>query len=87
MTIVRQTFEALATLLGDRLSQSPSDLWLHGRNESYFAPCPPDAVAYPVSTEEVSSLARICSHHGPPWLAGGPAPRSKGTRVRFKAVS
>lgn len=63
--------DALAALLGDRLSRSPSDLALHGQNESYFDPCPPDAVAYPVSTEEVSALARLCSAHGVPMVGWG----------------
>ncbi len=74
MTSTRRTagaMTALAALLGDRLSRSPSDLALHGQNESYFEPCPPDAVAYPVSTEEVSALARICSAHGVPMVGWG----------------
>ena len=52
---------ALKSLLGQRLSLSKSDLALHGRSESYFAPMLPDAVAYPQSTEEVSKLVAICA--------------------------
>ena len=61
----------LVLLLGDRLTQSPSDLDLHGRSESYFAPRPPDAVAYPETTEEVASLVRICAEHDCPVIGFG----------------
>jgi len=65
--------DALSTLLGQRLQRSKSDLDLHGRSESHFAPCPPDAVVYPETTEEVSEIVRICAGHGVPvtgWGAG-----------------
>ena len=61
----------LVLLLGDRLTQSPSDLDLHGRSESYFAPRPPDAVAYPETTKEVASLVRICAEHDCPVIGFG----------------
>lgn len=63
----------LRNVLGDRVSTSKSDLDLHGANEAHFAPCPPDAVVYPASTEEVSLIARTCfSHDCPivPWGTG-----------------
>ena len=63
----------LETLLGQRLSRAPSDLALHGANETHFAPAPPDAVAYPETTAETAALARICTAHGVPmtgWGAG-----------------
>ncbi len=66
-----QGLTALSALLGERLSRSPSDLATHGQNESYFAPCPPDAVAYPESTAEVAALARICSEHEIPMIGWG----------------
>ena len=59
--------EALAELssfLGDRLSRSKSDLANHGRSESHFPETPPDAVAYPESTEEVARIVRTCAAHG-----------------------
>ena len=43
----------LSELLGDRLSTSPSARDLHGRDESSLPPAPPDAVAFPHTTEEV----------------------------------
>lgn len=62
---------ALETLLGERLSRSKSDLDLHGQSETHFAPCPPDAVAYPTSTDEVSQIVKICAAHGCPVIAWG----------------
>ena len=62
---------ALSSLLGDRLSTSKSDLALHGRSEAHYADAPPDAVAFPESTEEVSAVARICSEHGCPMIGWG----------------
>ena len=54
--------DELATLLGQRLTRSKSDLELHGRSETYFPLSPPDAVAYPETTEEVAALvAFLCS--------------------------
>lgn len=61
----------LADLLGDRLVRSGPDLDLHGRSESHFAPCPPDAVAYPETTEEVAALVRICAAQACPVIGWG----------------
>ena len=61
----------LSQTLGDRLSLSKSDLALHGRSETHFPTLPPDAVAYPETTEEVSQIMRICSAHGVPVIGWG----------------
>lgn len=61
----------LSTFLGNRLSRSKGDLAHHGMSETYFAPCPPDAVAYPTSTEEVSRIVQICHAHGCPVIGWG----------------
>ncbi|WP_127903442.1 FAD-binding oxidoreductase [Solirhodobacter olei] len=63
----------LSTLLGDRLVTSAADREAHGRNETHFPALPPEAVAYPETTEEVSRLVSICARHGLPvtgWGAG-----------------
>ncbi|WP_288928686.1 FAD-linked oxidase C-terminal domain-containing protein [uncultured Maritimibacter sp.] len=64
-------FSELATVLGDRLSRSKSDLDAHGGSETHFALAPPDAVAYPQSTEDVSRILSICHEHGVPVIAYG----------------
>lgn len=61
----------LETLLGARLVRSGSDLDLHGRNETHFPFLPPDAVAYPETTEEVAEIVRICAEHGCPVVPWG----------------
>lgn len=64
-------FSELQSLLGDRLSRSDAERALHGANESYFPPTPPDAVAWPVSTEEVARIVAICAAHRMPVVAWG----------------
>ncbi|WP_138422805.1 FAD-binding oxidoreductase [Maritimibacter alexandrii] len=64
-------FSELATVLGDRLSRSKSDLDAHGGSETHFALAPPDAVAYPQSTEDVSRILSICHAYGVPVIAYG----------------
>ncbi|MCR9149027.1 MAG: FAD-binding protein [Rhodobacteraceae bacterium] len=64
---------ALAALLGDRLSRSRADLAAHGTNESHFPETPPEAVAWPDSTDEVAAIVALCAAHAVPvvpWGAG-----------------
>ena len=63
--------DALASLLGERLSRSKPDLAEHGRSESHFPTTPPDAVAYPESTGEVQALVKICAEHDCPVIGWG----------------
>ncbi|MBV0911616.1 FAD-binding oxidoreductase [Anianabacter salinae] len=70
MTIAAALAE-LETLLGKGLSRSKSDLDTHGASESWFAPAPPDAVAYPASTDDVSRIMAICHRHGCPVIGFG----------------
>lgn len=68
---ITETLAALEQVLGDGLSRSKSDLDLHGRSESYFPLTPPDAVAYPRSTAQVSEIVRICAAHRCPVVGWG----------------
>jgi D-lactate dehydrogenase (cytochrome) len=63
--------EELRTMLGDRLSTSPSVREQHGRDESYHSVHAPDAVAFPLSTEEVSAIVRACARHRAPVIPFG----------------
>lgn len=78
------TLEELSTLLGDRLSRSKSDLAEHGRSESYFSARPPDAVAYPRTTEEVSAILRICNRNGCPVVGWGAGTSVEGNALAVK---
>src|SRR5512140_2123724 len=51
----------LGALFGDRVSTAAALREQHGRDESYHAGHPPDAVVQPHSTPEVSALMRLCS--------------------------
>ena len=61
----------LAALLGDRLSTAAAIREQHGRDESYHAGYPPDAVAFAQSTEEVAAIIGICARHRVPVIAFG----------------
>lgn len=62
---------ALVPLLGDRLSVSKSDLDAHGQSETHFDAIQPDAVAYPRSASEVSTIVKICADHRCPVIGYG----------------
>ena len=55
---------SLRQLLGDRLSISEAERAHHGKDVSYLAGHPPEAVAYVQSTEEVSAVVEICASYG-----------------------
>lgn len=61
----------LRALLGDRLSTAAAVLAQHGQSESLVSAPPPDAVAFPRSTEEVAALVKICAAHGVPMIGWG----------------
>jgi D-lactate dehydrogenase (cytochrome) len=53
--------QELTQLLGERVTISSASCMRHGQDESYHAPFPPDAVAYPTSNEEVAAIVKICN--------------------------
>jgi D-lactate dehydrogenase (cytochrome) len=61
----------LSSFLGDRLARSKSERAAHGRNETWFPETPPDAVAYPENSAEVSRIVTIGARHGVPITAWG----------------
>ena len=69
-----QASRELAQLLGDRFSTDRADLEERGKERSgYAAPEWPQCVVWPLSTEEVSAVVRICAAHGIaiiPYAAG-----------------
>ncbi|MCR8546193.1 FAD-binding protein [Salipiger sp. P9] len=81
---IATALEALALLLGERLSRSKSELTEHGRSESHFPPTPPDAVAYPESVAEVQALVRICAEHGCPMIGWGAGTSLEGHGLAVK---
>jgi D-lactate dehydrogenase (cytochrome) len=59
-----ELLSGLQALLGERVSTSGAMREHHGKDESSFAPVPPDAVVFPHSTEEVAAIAKLCSAQG-----------------------
>lgn len=63
--------QELTQLLGERVTVASASCMRHGQDESYHAPFPPDAVAYPTSTAEVAAIVKICGSHRVPMVPYG----------------
>ena len=63
--------QELQKLLGECLSLSESVREQHGRDESFHASAPPEAVAFAESNEEVAEIVRICVKHKKPIIPFG----------------
>lgn len=61
----------LADRFGQRLSTNRSVCEQHGHTLTWIANQPPDAVVFPVSTEEVSDTVRLCRAHRVPIIPFG----------------
>lgn len=66
-----KALDQVRALLGDRFTTAVAVREQHGRDETYHAGAPPDAVAFPISTEEVSAIVKICAPQGIPVIAYG----------------
>ena len=71
MPIAEAVLSELRAILGDRLSTGESDRALHGASETFHRAPPPDAVAFPTSTQEVSRVLAVCNAHGVPVIGWG----------------
>jgi D-lactate dehydrogenase (cytochrome) len=75
MTVATQLDEGLVgelgRLLGDRFTMNEAVRDHHSRGEAFPTPYPPDAVVYPVSTDEVSQIAVICQRTRTPMVPFG----------------
>lgn len=79
MTVATSTlprpYDAIASQLqqmfGQRMSTNPTVLDVHGRGEGFHKTAPPDVVVFPLSTDEVSQLAKLCFEHDVPIIPFG----------------
>ena len=55
---------ALRNCFGDRFSESQAVRDHHGRAETFYPAMPPDAVVYPLTTEEVATAILFCKERG-----------------------
>ncbi len=84
MSNIAAAVNELKTLLGKRLNTSLAVLELHGANEAYFAPTPPDAVAFVHNTQEVSDIVKICAKHRCPVVPWGVGTSLEGHALAIK---
>lgn len=63
--------ERIRDLLGDRLSTAMAVRNQHGEDAAYYPTTPPDAVAFPNDTAEVSEIVKICHDEGCPIIPYG----------------
>ena len=68
---VATALEQIRALLGDRLSTAMPLREQHGKDQTYHPGAPPDAVAFPHSTEEVSAIVQVCAAHRVPVIPYG----------------
>jgi D-lactate dehydrogenase (cytochrome) len=61
----------LVRRFGDRFSTAQVVREQHGKDESHFPPCPPEAVVFAHSTEDVAATVKACAAHGVPVIAFG----------------
>ncbi len=81
---IETAISQLRNLLDDRLSTSSAILDQHGQNEAYFAVTPPDAVAFPNSTLEVSEIMKICAAQDCPIVAYGTGTSLEGHQLAIR---
>ncbi len=61
----------LEALLGDRVTTSQAVRSHHGKDDSHHDPVPPDAVAFPLNTDEVAAVVRACARWRTPMIPFG----------------
>jgi D-lactate dehydrogenase (cytochrome) len=66
-----QTIAEIREFLGDRLSTSVAVREQHGKDQTWAAGAPPDAVAFVENTVEVQKIVTICAKHQTPVIAYG----------------
>lgn len=71
MALDQAVARELQALLGERFTLNETERLNHAGGESYHARQPPDAVVWPLTSEEVARVVRICMNSGVPVIAHG----------------
>lgn len=66
-----QLIDKLAQFLGERFTTGDYERQQHGKDESSFRPMPPEAVCFPLSTEEVAAIVQLCQQYKTPIIPFG----------------
>ncbi|MBC9247283.1 FAD-binding protein [Paracoccus sp. 11-3] len=83
MSLPEALVASLTALLGTRFSQTNADRDHHAQSESFHRAPPPDAVAWPKTTEEVSQIMAACSAAGVPVIAWGAGTSLEGHALAY----
>lgn len=75
--------DALTSALGDRVSTALAVREHHGRDESMYATCPPDAVVFARSTDDVVTVVKLCNEYDVPVIAFGAGSSIEGHVLPF----
>src|SRR4030095_1280042 len=67
----KQLHQELSQLLADRFTTAEHERQQHGKDESSLSPMPPDAVCFPLNTEEVSAIIKLCRQYRTPVIPFG----------------
>ncbi|TYO91544.1 FAD-binding oxidoreductase [Oceanicella actignis] len=81
---IENAIERLEAMLGPRLSTAAAIREHHGRNETYYPVTPPDAVAFPETTEEVAAIVRLCAEERCPIVPWGVGTSLEGHALAFE---
>jgi len=81
---LNKALEELSALLGDRLSLGEAVREHHAGDESWHPACPPDAVCYVDSADEVSAVMRICNTWRIPVIPFGTGTGLEGGTVALR---
>lgn len=71
MPLASALLDQLSVIFGERLSTAQAVRDYHGKDESHFPPCPPDAVIFALTTDEVSAAVKLCAQFQTPVIAFG----------------
>jgi D-lactate dehydrogenase (cytochrome) len=77
--------EVVAAIGAERVSTRPADLVAASRDESSLPPSLPDAIAWPLSTEEVAALVVVAARHRVPVTARGAGTSLEGNPIPLRA--
>ncbi|HVM67825.1 MAG TPA: FAD-linked oxidase C-terminal domain-containing protein [Acidimicrobiales bacterium] len=69
--MIDAVIDDLRASLGDRVSTATAVRDEHGRDEGWHPPAAPDAVAFPMTTEEVVAIVRACATRRVPLVPYG----------------
>lgn len=79
---LRALIAELEPILGDRITTGADIREQHGHDESWHHPAAPDAVCFPHSTDEVSTVVRACATHRVPVI-----PYGVGTSIEGQVIA